>query len=202
MAQLDYSNLVAGQRDYFLAGNTRPLSWRKAQLEAVKAMFTEHHDELCDALWQDLRRNVIDAETMDVTYNVKEADYALEHLGAWMKPLPVHTPLVFEPGHVRIRRDRRVTLIIGAWNEPFMLRLRPAGSHRRGNTAVLKPSEMACGVRGDRRSRWFPVLRHPGGRGGRGRVPRPPPARAEVGLHFFTGSPAVGKIVHQAAAKT
>jgi hypothetical protein len=42
MAKLDYSTLVARQRDYFLAGNTRPVSWRKVQLEALKAMFTEH----------------------------------------------------------------------------------------------------------------------------------------------------------------
>src|SRR5215471_6238234 len=103
MAQLDYSNLVAAQRHYFLAGNTRPVSWRKAQLEAVKAMFAEHHDELCAALWTDLRRNVIDADYMDVTYNVKEADYALKHLEAWVEPTRVHTPPVFQPGHVRIR---------------------------------------------------------------------------------------------------
>ena len=29
-------------------------------------MFQENHDELCDALWKDLRRNVIDADLMDV----------------------------------------------------------------------------------------------------------------------------------------
>ena len=36
MAKLDYSTLVARQRDYFLAGNTRPVSWRTAQLEALR----------------------------------------------------------------------------------------------------------------------------------------------------------------------
>jgi len=45
------------------------------------------------------------ADLMDVAYNVKEADYALKHLDNWMKPERVHTPLVFEPGHVRVRRD-------------------------------------------------------------------------------------------------
>ena len=35
MAKLDYATLP--ERDYFLAGNTRPVSWRKAQLEALKA---------------------------------------------------------------------------------------------------------------------------------------------------------------------
>ena len=80
MATPDYSALIAGQREYFLSGATRPASWRKAQLKALKAMFAENHDELCDALWKDLRRNVVDADTMDVEYNVREADYALKHL--------------------------------------------------------------------------------------------------------------------------
>ena len=61
MATPDYSALIAGQREYFLSGATRPASWRKAQLKAMKAMFAENHDELCDALWKDLRRNVVDA---------------------------------------------------------------------------------------------------------------------------------------------
>ena len=105
MPNPDYSTLVAQQREFFLSGGTRPVAWRKAQLEALKALFTENHDELCDALWKDLRRNVFDADLMDVAFNVKEADYALEHLDAWIKPEHVPMPLVFEPGHVRVRRD-------------------------------------------------------------------------------------------------
>ena len=46
------ASLVERQRAYFKAGNTRPASWRKEQLEAIKAMFTENHDEMCDALWK------------------------------------------------------------------------------------------------------------------------------------------------------
>ena len=105
MPNPDYSTLVAQQREFFLSGATRPVAWRKAQLEALKALFTENHDELCDALWKDLRRNVVDADLMDVAYNVKEAEYALKHLNTWMKPERVDTPLVLEPGHVRVRRD-------------------------------------------------------------------------------------------------
>ena len=204
MAKLDYSTLVARQRDYFLAGNTRPASWRKAQLEALKAMFTEHHDELCDALWKDLRRNVTDADLMDVAYNVKEADYALKHLDTWMKPEHVHTPLVFEPGHVRIRRDPLgVTLIIGAWNEPFMLLFAPlVAALAGGNTAVLKPSEMAvaCSAIAARLvpqyfdTRAVTVVE--------GAVPETTALLAQKwDFIFFTGSPTVGKIVHQAAAR-
>jgi aldehyde dehydrogenase (NAD+) len=72
MSNPDYSALVAQQREFFVSGATRSVAWRKAQLEALKTLFTENHDELCDALWKDLRRNVVDADLMDVAYNVKE----------------------------------------------------------------------------------------------------------------------------------
>jgi aldehyde dehydrogenase (NAD+) len=56
MSNPDYASLVDRQREYFLSGSTRPAAWRKARLEALKALFTENHAELCDALWKDLRR--------------------------------------------------------------------------------------------------------------------------------------------------
>ena len=46
MAISDYPTLVARQREYCLAGQTRPAAWRRSHLEAVKALFTENHDEL------------------------------------------------------------------------------------------------------------------------------------------------------------
>lgn len=204
MANADYSALVASQREYFLSGSTRPARWRKAQLEAVKALFTENHDELCAALWKDLRRNVTDADLMDVEYNVKEADYALKHLDAWMEPQRVHTPLVFEPGHVRVRRDPLgVTLIIGAWNEPFMLLFAPlVAAVAGGNTAVLKPSELAvaCSAAAARLvPRYFDRRAVAVVEGG---IPETTALLAQKwDFIFFTGSPAVGKIVHEAAAQ-
>ena len=83
---------------------------------------------------------------MDVTYCAKEADYALQHFADWMEPQRAPMPLVFQPGHIRVRRDPLgVTLIIGAWNEPFMLTFGPlTAALAGGNTAVLKPSEVAA----------------------------------------------------------
>ena len=204
MTSSDYPTLVARQREYFLSGPTRPKSWRKAQLVAVKALFTENHDELCDALWKDLRRNVIDADLMDVTYCGKEADYALKHLDAWMEPHHAPMPLVFEPGHIRVRRDPLgVTLIIGAWNEPFMLTFGPlAAALAAGNTAVLKPSEIAASCAAAA-ARLVPKYFDPRAvavvEGG---IPETTALlEQQWDFIFFTGSPAVGKIVHQAAAK-
>src|SRR6516225_1031375 len=105
MPNPDYSALVAKQREFFLTGQTRPASWRKAQLQAVKTMITENRNELCDALWKDLRRNAIDADQIDVAFSARNADYALEHLDNWMEPERVHMPLLFEPGHAHVRRD-------------------------------------------------------------------------------------------------
>ncbi|MGA7394760.1 MAG: aldehyde dehydrogenase family protein [Terrimicrobiaceae bacterium] len=204
MAISDYPTLVARQREYFLAGQTRPAAWRRSQLEAVKALFTENHDELCDALWKDLRRNVIDADLMDVTYCAKEADYALRHLEIWMEPRRAPMPLVFQPGHIRVRRDPLgVTLIIGAWNEPFMLTFGPlTAALAGGNTTVLKPSEVAanCAAAAARLApKYFDPRAVAVVEGG---VPETTALlEQQWDFIFFTGSPSVGKIVHQAAAK-
>jgi aldehyde dehydrogenase (NAD+) len=204
MPELDYSALVAQQREYFLAGHTRPLAWRYGQLTALKAMFRENHDDLCDALWTDLRRNVIDADLMDVEYNVKQADYALKHLRKWTKPQPVRTPLVMQPGHVRIRRDPYgVTLIIGAWNEPFMLLFAPlVAALAAGNTAVLKPSELAVACSAIA-ARLVPRYFDPRAVAVvEGAIPETTALLAQTwDFIFFTGGTAVGKIVHRAAAQ-
>lgn len=94
---------------------------------------------------QDLRRNETDADLMDIDINVHEAEFALAHLHDWIKPRHEATPIVMEPGHVRVRRDPLgVTLVIGAWNEPFMLTLGTLVSAIAvGNTTVVKPSEVS-----------------------------------------------------------
>jgi aldehyde dehydrogenase (NAD+) len=144
MAAVDYTGLVAGQREYFRSGATRPAEWSRQQLEALKALLEENRARFFAALHQDLRRNDTDSDLMDVGFCIKEAEYALKHLHHWMKAERELTPLLLEPGHVRVRRDPLgVTLIIGAWNEPPMLTFGPlAPALAAGNTAVIKPSEM------------------------------------------------------------
>jgi aldehyde dehydrogenase (NAD+) len=204
MTVVDYTDLVAGQREYFHSGATRPVEWRRRQLEALKALLADNRDRFFAALRQDLRRNDVDSDLMDVGFCIKEAEYALKHMHHWVKAEHEPTPLLLEPGHVRVRRDPLgVTLIIGAWNEPLMLTFGPlAPALAAGNTAVIKPSEMCVAT-----SALIAEL-----------VPRymdasavavvegaVPETTALLDQHwdliFFTGSPQVGKIIHQAAAK-
>ena len=200
----DFSGIVSGQRAYFKAGRTRPATWRIEQLEAIRRMIDESREDMYEALWHDLRRNKVDADLMDVDFNIREADYALDHLEDWMKQERIHTPLLMEPGHVRLRRDPLgVTLIIGAWNEPYMLTLAPlVAAIAAGNTAVLKPSEIGEAT-AQQTAEMVPRYLDPDAvavvLGG---IPETTALLDQKwDLIFFTGSPPVGKIIHQAAAK-
>ena len=193
MSTRDYAGLVAGQRAYFKAGNTRPVAWRIEQLNAIKTMVDESRDAMYEALWHDLRRNNTDADLMDVDCSIREAQYALDHLHEWMKVEHEPTPLVMQPGHVRVRREPLgVTLIIGAWNEPFMLTVGPlVAAIAAGNTAVLKPSEIAAASAAGAGRHGAEVPRHRGGRGRAGRRPGDDgAARAEVGHDLLHRQPA------------
>jgi aldehyde dehydrogenase (NAD+) len=200
----DYSDLVAGQRAYFNSAATRPVKWRREQLEAAKALLSDNREAFFGALRQDLRRNDIDSDLMDVGFCVKEMEYALKHMHSWLKSERETTPLVMEPGHVRVRHDPLgVTLIIGAWNEPLMLTFGPlAPALAAGNTAVIKPSEM-CVATSALIGELVPKYMDPNAVAVvQGAVPETTALLEQHwDLIFFTGSPPVGKIIHQAAAK-
>jgi acyl-CoA reductase-like NAD-dependent aldehyde dehydrogenase len=204
MSTPDYTALVSRHRTYFRTGATRPAEWREGQLTALRAMMTDHAEDLHAALWTDLRRNRTDADLTDVKYLASEADHALAHLRKWMKPLSVSTPLMLEPAHVRVQFDPLgVGLIIGTWNYPVMLTLSPLiAAISGGNTAVIKPSEVAAATAAviarllpeylDRDA--FSVVL--------GAVPETTALLEQQWDHiFFTGGPSVAKVVMTAAAK-
>src|SRR5947209_17749525 len=142
----DFSALVSRHRNYFRSGATRPVEWREGQLTALRAMMTDHAEDFYAALWSDLRRNRTDADLTDVKYLVSETEHVLAHLREWMKPVPVSTPIALQPARVQVQFDPLgVGLIIGTWNYPVMLALSPlVAAISGGNTAVIKPSEMAA----------------------------------------------------------
>ena len=200
----DYAAVVARQREFFKAGKTRPVEWRVEQLKRVQTMVDESRDDMYAALEHDLRRNRTDSDLIDVDYSIREAQYALDHLHDWLKVEKEPTPLLMKPGHVRVRRDPLgVALIIGAWNEPYMLTLAPlVAAFAGGNTAVLKPSEIAeasAQQLDEMIARYFDPEVVTVAQGG---IPETTALLAQKwDMIFFTGSPPVGKIVHQAAAQ-
>jgi len=203
-SQQDFGALVARHRNYFRSGATRPVEWRESQLIALRSMMKDRAEDFYAALWTDLRRNRIDADWTDVKYITSEANHALSHLRRWMKPLRVSTPLVLTPSHTQVRFDPLgVGLIIGTWNYPVMMTLSPLiGAISAGNTAVIKPSEVAAATAEliwrlvpeylDRSA--FSVVP--------GAVPETTALLEQQWDHiFFTGGAAVAKLVMAAAAK-
>jgi aldehyde dehydrogenase (NAD+) len=139
------SSIVQQSRQAFEAGITRPLSWRKAQLEAMITMLEEHQDELSAALKTDLGRGVEEAWLYDIGFTITEVKLMLKNLKKWTSPRKVPTPLVTKPGSShRVPQPLGVVLVIAPWNYPVQLLLIPAaGAIAAGNAVVLKPSEVS-----------------------------------------------------------
>jgi aldehyde dehydrogenase (NAD+) len=196
--------VVAGLRRAFDAGTTRPLAWRREQLQRIADLMRDHADDFVRALRQDLGRPEFEARFADIAIVKNEALAAKKRLAAWTKPQRVRTPLDQKPARSRIVREPLgVVLIIAPWNYPVQLLLSPLiGAIAAGNCAVLKPSEVTPTV-----SRLLATL-----------VPRylDPAcvALVEGGVDettallrerfdhvFYTGNGAVAKVVMRAAAE-
>ena len=132
-------------RAAFASGRTRPLAWRRQQLRALRELLRAREDELCDAVWADLRKPRFEVEVCESGAVRGEIDFALANLSRWMKPRRARMPLLVQPGHGRIIPEPLgLVLIIGAWNYPLNLVLAPlVGALAGGNAVVIKPSEIA-----------------------------------------------------------
>lgn len=144
MTDLHCETDIAPLRRYFEAGNTRPLEWRRRQLEALARMGAARETEIFAALKEDLGKSAFESFASEVSFVRHGADYARKHLRRWMRPRRVPIDLPNMPGRARIIPEPLgVALIISPWNYPYHLALAPlVGALAGGNCAVLKPSEM------------------------------------------------------------
>lgn len=198
------SALAAAQKTYFRSGATLPEAFRRTMLRRLDAALANWEKRLCDALWTDLHKSPEEAFLTEISIVRGEIRSHLGHLGKWMRPEPRPTPLKLLPSKSRIISEPLgQALIVAPWNYPVQLLLNPlVGAISAGCTALLKPSpytphvaktiegliseifdeQYVAVVQGDREvntllfgMRWDAI--------------------------FFTGSPALGRIVMAAAAK-
>lgn len=198
--------ILQKQRDFFLDGKTRSLSERKTQLQSLRALVEENEDKLLEALHQDLGKPEVEAYVSEVGFLLPEIKHTLKHLEEWASEKPVSTPLMFFPSTSSIIYEPKgVVLIISPWNYPVQLLLAPLiPALAAGNTAVLKPSEFTPAtaavieelVAKYFESEWVTVVQ------GEGHKVVPQMIENFRFDHlFFTGSPKVGSILAQQAAK-
>ncbi|MDY0059432.1 MAG: aldehyde dehydrogenase family protein [Myxococcota bacterium] len=192
------------QRRYFAEGLTRSRESRLAALAALRELLTGHADALVAALQADLPRPALEAWASELAVVRHEIDHARAHLTEWLEPVRPswRARQPFDQAEVR-REPAGCVLILGPWNYPLHLVLAPlVAALAAGNCALLKPSELAPHT-----ARLLAELVgqvfHPGlvtvVQGG------VETAQALLALPFdhifFTGGPAVGRLVMRAAAE-
>ncbi len=142
---MDVTGIVDGQRRFFKSGATRELFARRQALRHLRAILGRHENEILEALKQDMRKPGLEAFLGEVSFLYDEIAHTLRHLERWAKPRRVGSPLLTAFSRSRIYSEPKgVVLVLGPWNYPFQLVVAPLiGALAAGNTAVLKPSELA-----------------------------------------------------------
>ena len=198
------SALAAAQKTYFRSGATLSEAFRRTMLRRLDAALANWEKRLCDALWTDLHKSPEEAYLTEISIVRGEIRSHLRHLGRWMRPAPRPTPLKLLPAKSRIvSQPLGQALIVAPWNYPVQLLLNPlVGAISAGCTALLKPSpytpnvaEALEGMIAEIFDEEYVAV----AQGGREVNTLLFGMRWDV--IFFTGSPALGRIVMTAAAR-
>ena len=200
----DIKYIIDAQRNFFASNATLSLKFRKEQLKKLGNALKEWEKPLCDALWMDLHKSAEEAVLTELSIVAGEVKNHHKHLRGWMRTRRVGTPLKMMPSRSRIVSEPLGNaLIISPWNYPVQLLLNPlVGAISSGCTAILKPSpyvptvskviEEMINATFDKQ--YIAVVQG-------NRTVNEALLENRFGIIFFTGSPQLGKLVMNAAAK-
>src|SRR5438552_17146181 len=200
-----FQTVFEQQKRHFASGVTRTYEWRIEQLDRMGRLLQENEKSLQNAVAQDFK-TATQEYIFETFACLGEVMYQKSQLKEWMKPIEVPVPRALAAtGHRGIiyRDPYGVALIIGPFNGPLLLLLRPAlAALAAGNCCVLKLSsaiKATSGLLANLVPKYFE-----------------PEAVTAVGGHreettellklpfdfiFFTGSTSTGKVVARAAAE-
>ena len=192
------------QKAYFHSGATLALPFRKQMLRKLASAMHQYEKALTDALWQDLHKSYEEAYLTELSIVYGEIRNHVRHMRRWARPERKCSPLAIMPATSKIvKQPLGNTLIIAPWNYPVQLLLNPlVGAISSGCTAMLKPSPYVPNVsrvltemiRATFSEEYIAIVE------GNREVNQMLLAE-RWDLIFFTGSPALGKMVMEAASK-
>lgn len=197
-------DLVQKQRDFFLSGQTRPIDFRLDALRKLRDALKVHEKDILAAVYADLRKAEVDAYATELAGVYNEIKVAIANVRDWAAREKVTTPIFMMPAKSYIYKEPYgVCLIIAPWNYPVQLAMLPlVGAIAAGNTAIVKPSELAshsAAIIDKVLGETFPEEYIRVVQGG---VEETHALLAQqLDYIFFTGSVPVGKVVMEAAAK-
>ena len=199
------STTLNKQKHYFHSGATLPLSFRKQMLRRLADAMHQYEKPLTDALWQDLHKSYEEAYLTELSIVYAEIRHHLRSMRRWARPECKPSPMAILPATSKVvKQPLGNALIIAPWNYPVQLLLNPlVGSISAGCTTMLKPSPYVPNVsrvltemvRNTFPEEYIAIVE------GNREVNKMLLAE-RWDIIFFTGSPSLGKMVMEAAAKT
>jgi aldehyde dehydrogenase (NAD+) len=200
-----FQNLFDRQKRYFATGGTRSYAWRIEHLDRMARMVGENEAALQEAVARDFK-TASQERVFETLACLGEVEFQKSQLKDWMAPTAAPVPRALAAtGHrgVVYRDPYGVALIIGPFNGPLVLLLRPAiTALAAGNCCVLKLStalEATSTLLMNLVPKYFTpeaVVAVTGHREETTELLKLP-----FDFIFFTGSSSTGKVVARAAAE-
>ena len=201
---MSIEDLVAKQRTFYNAGATRSVEFRLDALKRLKTGLKQFEDNFFQALKADLNKHKMETYMTEIGMVLEELNFHIKHIRRWTRPKRVPTPLAqFHGKSFILPEPYGLVLIIAPWNYPVQLCLTPLiGAISAGNCAIIKPSAYAPAasraiaelIKSIYPPEYIAVVEG-------GRKENSALLDQKFDYIFFTGSPAVGRIVMEAASK-
>src|ERR1700723_2252320 len=202
----NFQNIFDAQKGLFASGVTRTYDWRVEQLDRMARMIGENEERFQKAMARDFK-TASQEYIFETQASAGETEGQKRQLKEGRKTGGAPVPrFLAKTGHKGMvyREPYGVALIIGPFNGPLLLLIRPAlAALGAGNTCILTLSEAlpaTTEVLLDLVPKYFDpsaVTAVPGGKETNTELLKLP-----NDFIFFTGSTFVGKIVARAAAET
>jgi aldehyde dehydrogenase (NAD+) len=181
-----------------------PVSKRKERLKKLRNWIHINRNAIHEAMYNDFRKPAVEVDGIELFHVLNEIKYATDSLEQWAKPTKVDAPITMFGTRSWIQYEARgVCLIISPWNYPFSLCVGPLVSAlSAGNSVIIKPSEMTPHV-SSLIKKMVDEIFEP-------QIVSVFEGDAVISQRllklpfdhiFFTGSPAIGKVVMKAAAE-
>ncbi|WP_291866453.1 aldehyde dehydrogenase family protein [Maribacter sp.] len=178
---------------------------RIKKLKQLKVLIEKtYRKKICNALYLDFKKPLLETELTEIYPVIGEINFAIKNLKKWTKKKKVSTPISLFGSSSWIHYEPKgVCLLISPWNFPVNLTFGPLVSAiAAGNTVIIKPSELSpktSEIMGAIIADIFnpnEITLIQGDAAVSQELLKLP-----FNHIFFTGSPAIGKIVMKAAAE-
>lgn len=202
--QNNIEDVIKVARETFKSGRTINLEFRLEQLKNLLRMCDENLERFHQAIITDMRRPKMETTILELNYVRNEISGLITNFKKWSKPKSLKKPFINIFDNIKMHYDPYgVVLIITTWNYPFQVSLIPlAGAIAGGNCVIIKLSEncvAASMLLDEIIPKYLDKDCYQIVNGDAGITTTL--LQNKFDYIFFTGSSAVGKIVHQAASK-